>query len=187
MDSKPTREKALEMVKEEVETENLRKHMKAVAKIMEKLAGKLDEDPEKWYRVGLLHDIDYDHTKKEPEKHALKSAEMLEEKLPKDELKAIKSHNHQHTDIDPESKIDKALIASDAVSGLIIATALVMPNKKIEEARKESVLKKFDDSSFAKNIDRERIMRCEEIGLEKEEFIELSLKSLKEIDQELGL
>jgi len=87
----------------------------------------------------------------------------------------------------PSSDMENSLIAADAVSGLIVATALVMPNSKLEEARPESVEKKFDDSSFAKNIDRDRIMYCEELGLDRDEFLELSLKALQKIDEELGL
>jgi len=180
-------EEALEMVKEEVDTENLRKHMYAVAKIMEKIAQEIDKDPEKWYEIGLLHDVDYEETKDNHEEHGLKSAQMLEEKVSEEGLKAIKAHNYEHTDIEPNSDLDNALIAADGISGLIIATALVMPNSKLEEVKKESVLKKFNDSSFAKNVDREKIMYCEELGLDKERFIEISLNALNEINDKLGL
>lgn len=182
-----TREKALEMVKNNVNNKNLRKHMYAVSAIMEKLARELDKDEERWGIVGLVHDVDYEKTKDNPEKHALISAEMLEGKLPEDCLRAIRAHNFKRTGIEPENKMDNALIASDAISGLIVATALVMPNKKIKEARVESVEKKFDDSSFAKSIDREKILFCERLGISRQEFIELSLNALKEINEKLGL
>lgn len=181
------KKKAREMVRDKIDTGNLRKHMYAVSGIMKKLAKELDKDQEKWSKVGLLHDIDYEETKDNHEEHALKSAQMLEEKLPEDALRAIKAHNHKHTGIEPDSDMANALIAADAISGLIVATALVMPNSKIEEARVESVLKKFDDASFAKNIDRDRVMYCEKIGMDKEEFIEISLDALKGINDKLGL
>ncbi len=180
-------DRAEEMVKEKVEEKNLRKHMYAVSAIMGELAEELEEDPEEWRKVGLLHDIDYDETKDNPEKHALKSAEILKDELPEKDLRAIKAHNHKHTGVEPRNDLENGLIAADAVSGLIVATALVMPNSKIEEARVESVLKKFDDSSFAKNIDRDRIMYCEKLGLDKEEFIEISLNALKDVNVKLGL
>ncbi len=178
---------AEKMVRDRVDTENLRKHMYAVSAIMGELAEELDGETELWRRVGLLHDIDYEETKDNPKEHADRSAEILEDKLPQKGLKAIRAHNHQHLDVNPEKDIENALIAADAVSGLIVATALVMPNQKIEEARTESILKKYDDSSFAKNIDRDRILYCQKIGLEKEEFIETSLKALQKIDKKLGL
>ncbi|MFP4045719.1 MAG: HD domain-containing protein [Candidatus Aenigmatarchaeota archaeon] len=180
-------DRALEKVKENVDTENLRKHMYAVSAIMERLAEEFEEDEEKWKLVGLLHDIDYEKTKDNPEKHALLSAEMLEDELPDDCLRAIKAHNSKHTDVEPESRMADALIAADAISGLLVATALVMPNSTLEEVRVESVMKKIDDSSFASNIDRDRIYYCEEIGLDVEEFVELSLEAAQRIHNKLGL
>lgn len=180
-------EKAKELVEEKVSTENLRKHMYAVSAIMEELAKKLRKDPELWARVGLLHDIDYEETKDNPEQHAKKSTEMLEGQLPEKGLEAIKAHNFEHLDVEPETDLDNALIAADAISGLIVATALVMPNKKLEEARVESVVKKFDDSSFAKNIDRDKILYCEKLEMDLEEFVEVSLQALQKIHEKLGL
>ncbi len=182
-----SREEALDMIEENIDTENLKNHMLAVAQIMKRLAEELDKDEEKWEILGLVHDMDYEQTKEKPEKHALKSAEMMEGKVPEDVLRAIKAHNHQHTGVEPENDMEYAIHAADAVSGLIVATALVMPNSKLEEARPESVEKKFDDSSFAKNIDRDRILYCEELGVERDEFLELSFDALKEIDEKLGL
>ncbi|MFW5945747.1 MAG: HD domain-containing protein [Candidatus Natronoplasma sp.] len=182
-----SREEAVEMVENRVDTENLKNHMFAVAQIMKRLAEKMDKDENKWEILGLVHDVDYEETKDNPEKHALQSAEMVEGMVPEDVVRAIKAHNHEHTGVEPKNDMEYAIHAADAVSGLIVATALVMPNGKLEEARPESVEKKFDDSSFAKNIDRDRILYCEELGLERDEFLELSLKALKEIDKKLGL
>ncbi len=182
-----SREKAIKLIEDNIDTENLKNHMFAVAQIMKNLAKELDKDEDKWEILGLVHDVDYEVTKDEPEKHAFRSAEMVEGKVPDDVIRAIKSHNHKHTGVEPKNDIENALIAADAVSGLIVATALVMPNSKLEEARPESVEKKFDDSSFAKNIDRDRILYCENLGLEKDDFLELALRSLQDIDEELGL
>lgn len=180
-------EDAVEKVKDNVGNENLRKHMYAVSAIMERLANRFDKDSEMWKKVGLLHDIDYEKTEDNPEEHALVSAQMLEEELPEKYLESIKSHNFKHTDIEPERDVDYALIAADAISGLIVATALVMPNSKLEEVRVESIEKKFDDSSFAKSIDRDRILYCEKLGLDKEAFFELSLEAMNDISDKLGL
>ena len=175
------------MVKENVKNKNLRKHMLAVAAILKRLALELGEDEIQWEILGIVHDIDYEETQDDPERHALVSAEMLEGKVPEELIRGVKSHNHEHTGIEPRSAMEHALIAADASSGLVIATALVMPNKKLEEARPESVIKKYGDTSFAKNIDRDRILHCKEFGLSKEEFLELSLEALQEIHEELGL
>lgn len=182
-----SKEKALQMMKENVETQNLRNHMKAVAQIMKRVAEELGEDEEKWELLGIVHDLDYEETKDDPELHATKSAEMVEDSVPEEVVRAIRSHNHKHTDVEPKNDMENALIAADAISGLIVATALVMPNGKLEEARSGSVQKKFDDSSFAKNIDRDRILYCEKIGFDRDEFFEVSLRALQEIAEELGL
>ena len=182
-----SKEKALNLIDENIKTENLKKHTWAVGQIMKKLAEELDRDEDKWEILGLVHDLDYEETKDNPENHATKSAKMVEGMVPDDVVRAVKSHNHKHTGVEPKSDMENALIAADAVSGLIVATALVMPNSKLEEARPESVEKKFDDSSFAKNIDRDRILFCEKIGMERDEFLELSLYALQDIEDKLGL
>ena len=83
--------------------------------------------------------------------------------------------------------MEKALIASDAVSGLIIACALVMPSKKLEEVKVKTVKKKFKQKDFARNVSRERILFCEQIGIPREKFFELALNALKGVSDELGL
>ncbi|MFO7991730.1 MAG: HDIG domain-containing protein [Thermoplasmata archaeon] len=180
-------ESAMAMVEKNVDNKNLVNHMLAVSKIMETLASEVDEDEKKWKILGLVHDVDYEETKDDPDRHALVSADMLIGKVPDDIVRAVKSHNFEQTGVEPDNTMEYALIAADAVSGLVVATALVMPNGKLEEARPESVIKKFSDSSFAKNIDRDKILYCEKLGLGRDEFLTLSLKTLQEIDDELGL
>jgi putative nucleotidyltransferase with HDIG domain len=178
---------ALALVDKEIENDNLKKHMLAVSHIMGALAERLSEDDkEKWQLVGLLHDLDYEHTKDNFEKHGLMSAEMLEGELPDECLLAIKAHNVR-TGIEPTSVMAKALIAADAVSGLIIPTALMMPMQKLSEVSAKSLKKKFGDKSFARTVSRENIMVCEELGLERREFFELALEALQPISDDLGL
>jgi len=179
-------EEALELVKKNVSNENLVKHMIAVSEIMGAFAEKLNEDKELWRLVGLLHDIDYERTKDDFDNHGRVSAEMLRGLLPEEGLHAILSHN-ERTGVHPESKMDFALIVSDALSGLIIATALVMPNKRLEEVRVESLMRKFKDKSFARNVDRGRILKAEKLGLELEEAMETGLRALQKIHEKLGL
>lgn len=182
-----SREEAVEMIEENVKNKNLRKHMLAVAAIMKKTAAELGEDVGSWEVLGLVHDIDYEETEGRPEEHALVSAEMLEGKVSDDVIRAVKSHNFEHTGVAPDKSMDHALIAADAASGLVIATALVMPGRKLEEVRPESVIKKYGDTSFARNIDRDRILHCEKFGMDRDGFLELSLEALQEIGDELGL
>ena len=99
---------------------------------------------------------------------------------------AILCHNQAHG-IPLETKLDKALFCADPLTGLIIAAALVRPDKKLAGLELESVKKKFKEKSFAAGANREQIALCSEIGLELEEFIELGLEAMKEIADDLGL
>ena len=181
-----TRQQALDMVRSHVSDEKLVKHMLAVEAIMRALARRLGEDEDLWGLTGLLHDLDYEETKDDFSKHGLRSAEMLEGLLPEEALHAIRSHNDL-TGVEPETKLDLALRASDALSGLIVASALVMPNKKLEEVRVKTLKKKFKAKDFARGDDRDRIRLCEQLGLTLEEFFELGLEAMKAIADQLGL
>lgn len=181
-----SKKEPMDFLNENISNENLKKHMIAVSAIMQGLARKFGEDEEIWMLTGLLHDIDYERVGGNMERHGLVSAEMLEGRLPEECLHAIKAHN-EAIGVKAESLLDKSLIAADAVSGLIVAAALVMPNKSLSEVKVSTLKKKFNDKSFARNVDRNRIKLHEEIGLGFEEFLEIALKSLQRVSAQLGL
>jgi putative nucleotidyltransferase with HDIG domain len=181
------REEAFNLVKKHISKRNILYHVLAVEAIMRSVAQHLGEDEEKWGLVGLLHDVDYEKTEATPEKHSLIAEELLKDTVPEDLIKAIKSHNFKHTGVKPENRMEKALIACDAVSGLLVACALVMPSKKLEDVKVETVAKKFKDKDFARGADRERILKCEEIGIPRDKFFEIALNGLKKIAAEIGL
>ena len=181
------REEAFSLLKKYLKDDKLLKHSLSVEAIMNGVAKSIDEDEKLWSIVGLLHDLDYEYTQGHPEKHAKISADILIGLIPEKGINAIKAHNYLHTDYVPITSIDKSLIASDAVSGLIIATALVMPSKKISDVRFETLLKKFNDKSFAKGCDRNKINLCIDIGIDLNDFLSLSLNALAEISDELNL
>ena len=169
-----------------VKNPNLIKHMIAVSSIMRSLARRLNEDEGLWEAVGLLHDIDYEMVGNDWDKHGLVSAEMIRDLLPEAALHAIKAHNPK-TGVGLESRLDIALIAADSLSGLIIATALMMPGKKIAEVRVKSLINKFKDRSFARGVDRNNILLCEKLGISLDDFFSLGLTALTALSEELGL
>jgi len=181
-----SRQEALELIRSHISNEKLVKHMLAVEAIMRALARELGEDEELWGLTGLLHDLDYEEVQDDFSRHGLRSAELLEGLLPEEALHAIRAHNDR-TGVRPETRLDLALRAADALSGLIVATALVMPNKRLAEVRLKSLKKKFKAKDFARGADRERIKLCEQLGLSLERFLELGLEALKSIADELGL
>lgn len=182
-------EEARDLMEREIETDALRMHMLAVSAIMGALAANLEieeVDKGKWALVGLLHDLDYERTKDNFAQHGLITVEMLSGKLPEDCLYAIKAHNSR-TGFEPNSVMAKALIAADAVSGLIVPTALMMPSRKLADVSVKSLKKKYKDKSFARTVNRENIMICEDLGLERNEFFKLALEALQKISDELGV
>ena len=182
-----TTEQALNLVKENVAKRNIVYHMLAVEAIMRSLAKHFGEDEHLWRLTGLLHDIDYGKTEGTPEKHGILAEEILRGLVPDELIKAIKAHSSQYSHVKPETRMEKALIACDAVSGLLVACALVMPSKKLADVKVETVLKKFKDKDFARGASRKRILLCEEIGILREEFFEIALNGLKNVSKEIGL
>ena len=181
------RNDALKLISDNVKNDKILKHMLAVEAIMRGLAEYFGEDPDKWGLTGLLHDLDYEKTMDTPEKHGLLASDILSNKVPEEVLRAIKAHNFENTGVQPLSRMEKALIASDSLSGLIVACALVMPSKKLDEVKVRTIRKKFKAKDFARGIDRKRILICEEIGLKLDEFFKIALESMKKISDELGL
>jgi len=185
------REEALLLAKENLKKEYMMKHVLAVEAIMRTIAEHLNEDKEKWGLVGILHDVDYerlDFSKPDGAKqHGIMSAEMLEGKVDDEVLQSIKSHNFENTGVEPKTKMDYGLIAADAISGLIVSCALVMPSKKLAEVKPESVVRRYKEKDFARNCSRERIYFCEKLGIDRVKFAEIALKALQNISDSLGL
>lgn len=181
------REQALEELKGRLKNENLIKHSLAVEAIMKELAFYFKEDIDKWGIAGLLHDIDYDKTADDPSKHSLVGAEILESlDVESSVVYAVRAHNDYHG-IERKRKIDKALYCADPVSGLITASALILPSKKLKDVTVEFVLKRMDEKGFAKGANRDQIRSCEQLELSLEKFIEIALDAMKKISDDLGL
>jgi len=198
------REQALELLKRNLNNQNLIKHCLAVEAIMRALAryfneGEEDksssspftiarEDEEKWALAGLLHDIDYERVKDDLSQHSLAGAKMLEELgLDKDICQAVKVHNEAHG-ILPETLMEKSLFVVDPLTGLIVAAALVLPSKEIADLTTENILNRFKEKSFARGANREIIKKCETLlNLKLEEFVKIGLGAMQEIAKELGL
>ena len=180
-----TRDEALELVKSKVKAKNLVKHMLAVEAIMKRVAQHFEEDAEMWGLTGLLHDLDYDETARDFDRHSLLTCEWLKEyDLDQRILYAIRAHPRK---VEPQSKMDWALFAADPLSGLVVAAALMHPTKKLKNVTVEFVLNRFKEKRFAAGASREDIQACEKIDLSLEEFVKLALEGMQSVDQELGL
>lgn len=186
-----TRDQALELLHSNMQNANLRRHCYAVEAVMRALALKFGEDEEKWGVVGLLHDSDYEITKETPAEHTIVTHKWLMDMGETDEeiLSAILSHNYAHTGKnEPKSKMEWSLYSCDELTGLIVACALVKPDKKLSSVTLETVLNKWNTKSFAGGVDRKQIEMCEEkLGISLNDFISISLKAMQEIAPDLGL
>lgn len=182
------REEAFTLLKEKVKDESLIKHMLATEAIMRTLSKRFNEEEEKWGLTGLLHDIDYEETKETPGIHGKIGAEYLKNMgIPDEMVHAVLAHN-ERLGIERTSLLDKALWATDPVTGFIMAVALVRPDRKLATVELRSMKKKFKELKFAAGADREQIKSCEtELNIPLDDFLELGLQALQGIAEELGL
>lgn len=182
----PTRESALALVHEYVDSESLRRHMYSVEAAMRSYAEKFGEDPELFGITGLVHDFDYE---KRPEEHPLPGAEVLRENgYPEEIVHAVLAHYSVRTGVEPQSLLDKTLRACDEVTGLITAAALVRPSRSVMDLEAKSVMKKFKDRAFAAGVDREEVEHSvQDLGVDLKEHIQFVIEAMREVARELGL
>jgi putative nucleotidyltransferase with HDIG domain len=177
---------ALSLMHEFTNNDALRKHMYAVEAAMRVYARKYDQDEEKWAVIGLLHDFDYEVHPTAPD-HPIKGSEILRERgCPEDIRRAILGHA-TYTGVPRDTPAAKVLYACDELCGFITACALVRPNK-IADLEASSVRKKMKDKAFARNVNRDDILKgAEELGVPLDEHITVVISAMKTIAGELGL
>jgi len=183
-----TRDEAVELLDKYIKNEKMKNHCYATEAVMRALARRLGRDEEKWAIAGLLHDLDIELVNGDLNIHGSKTEKILNEKgVEKDIVDAIIMHNETLTGKKRQSEFEHALAAGETITGLIIATALVYPQKKIESVKPKSVIKRMKEKAFAASVNRDNIMECEVIGLSLSEFVEISLDAMKDIGDKLGL
>ena len=182
------REEALELLKKHIKNQNMIKHCLASEAVMKALANKLGEDESKWALTGLLHDLDVEITNADPQKHGLETVRILKGfNLDEDILDAIERHNEEATEKVRETNFHYALAAGETITGMITATTLVYPDKKLASVKPKSITKRMKQKAFAASVNREIIKECEKLGMPLNEFAELSLNAMRTIRDELGL
>jgi uncharacterized protein len=188
-----TYQQAQELVNKYITNQITKLHIRETEVFMRALAKKFDEDEEKWGIIGLLHDIDWDLTKDNSTEHCIKCQEILRDAGASNFLiETIISHGFTNEMI-PQLKekqrtttIQHCLVAAETLTGLIIASALMTPDKKLASLSLESFKKKFKNKKFAERCNRELILECEKVGIPLDEFLQIGLSSLQNIAPELG-
>jgi putative nucleotidyltransferase with HDIG domain len=173
------RQQAIDLLRQHINNERMIFHSLASEAVMRALARRLGRDEEKWGLAGLLHDLDVEITNADPCVHGLETARMLAEMgIDQDIIEAIKLHNEMAAKEPRATEFHHALAAGETITGLIVATSLVYPDKKISSVKPKSVVKRMKEKAFAASVKRENIMECELIGIPLEEFAELSINAM---------
>ncbi|MCI0502470.1 MAG: HDIG domain-containing protein [Fusobacteria bacterium] len=181
------REKAYSLLLEYNQSPSLIKHALAVEGVMKYFAQENNENKEYWGIVGLLHDIDYEMY---PDQHCQKCKEILANAgYNEDFINSVVSHGYGLvSDLKPKHYMEKVLFATDELTGLITAAALMRPSKSVMDIEVKSVKKKFKDKAFAASIDRDIILQgCEMLDLSLDELIEKTILGMRTINKEIGL
>jgi hypothetical protein len=188
-----TREKAIELLNSMPQQESDINHYLETEGIMRNLAKRFEEDTEYWGMIGLLHDVDWALTKNNWEEHCIKAVKILKENGFNDDfIEIVQSHGYGYNEIPKlkdkkrTKKIEYALIASETLTGIIYAYAL-MRGKNISEMNVKGLKKKFKDKKFAANCNRELVKEIEKIGLSLDKFFEMSIEAIKNIKEQIGL
>lgn len=188
-----TREEALKLLNDNMINNNLRRHCYAVEAVMRALAKRFNEDVDSWGIAGLLHDSDYELTKEDNPKvnhtkHALKW--IKEAEAGQDIYDAVAAHAWGYVDgaPEPKTKMQWSLYTCDELTGLIVAVALVKPDKRLASVTVDSVMKKWKQRSFAAGVDRKQIEMCESrLNIPLREFIGIAVSAMQGISNNLGL
>jgi predicted hydrolase (HD superfamily) len=159
----------------------LRAHVRSVEIVMEAYADKFGEDREKWAVTGLLHDADYE---KHPDEHPKIITAILEERGEQEIAHAIHCH-YTKWGYSCESLLDKALLACDELTGLVIAVARLRPNR-LQDMAPKSVKKKFKDKNFAKGVDRDEVrIGVDLLEVDMDEHIRFIIEALRPFEKEV--
>jgi len=181
------RDRAFKLVSNTLNNPNLLKHSLASEAVMRRLATHFGEDPEKWGLAGLLHDLDAE-SQPELATHTQETQRVLFSMGVDEEIvEAICLHNELAHTQRRSTRFHHALAAGETITGLIIATALVYPDKRLASVKPKSVRKRMKEKQFAAGANREIIMECEQIGIPIADFCDLCLNAMQGISQDLGL
>ncbi len=144
---------------------------------------------EEWMMSGLLHDGDYVESVPMDKQGVIVSQWLKEagSEVPSNVEHAMAAHNDS-TGIEPQNLMDWTIRIGDSLTGLIVASPLVLPSKKLADVTVQTVLKRFKEKSFARGSRREQIAMCEEkLGLNLDEFVKICLLSMQNVAHEIGL
>ena len=182
------REEAMELLRKYVKNEKMIAHCLASEAVLRELAVHLGRNSDAWAQAGLLHDLDVEVTNADAYTHGPEGAKWLAEMgLDEDIVDAIGMHNEIATGTARTTEFQHALAAGETITGLIMATALVYPDKKIASVKTKSVTKRMKEKAFAASVKRENILECELIGIPIDTFAAIAISAMCGIADDIGL
>lgn len=187
MEQHISREAAIELLKQYNQDPFHLQHAFTVEGVMRWYAQQMGygEDVDFWGMVGLLHDIDFEQY---PEQHCIKAPELLRAGgVGEQMIHAICSHAYGlSTDIEPVHQMEKVLFATDELTGLIWATALMRPSKSTKDMELKSLKKKYKTKNFAAGCSREVIERgAEMLGWDLDQLLSQTLEAMRVVEDTL--
>ena len=182
-----SREEAIELLNKYLkDKENLKKAVAAEA-IMRKIAKRLNRNEELWGITGLLHNIDYEYTEDNLEERGSLSFQLITGLIPDAGVNAIMGTNYVYTEYVPVRSIDKALIAVVSLIRLIFKVIKSTSSRKISDVELPVMYEKFKDTTYIEISDQKKIGLINDIGINEQEFLKISLDALKEISDEIDI
>ena len=182
-----SRENATKLLNQHIQNANMIKHCVASEAVLRAIAQKLNKNQEEWGLAGLLHDIDVEITQADPYKHGPYAAIMLDGLLTPEAIDAIVMHNEMASGKERTTVFQHALAAGETITGLIMATAMVYPDRKLASVKTKSITKRMKEKAFAASVKRENILECELFGIPINDFAEMALIAMQKISSELGM
>ena len=183
-----TRDESFALLQQHIKNDKLIKHCLATEAVMKALARKLGQDEEKWGTAGLLHDLDAETTATDFSRHGRETEKILAENgYDPEVVDAIVMHNEPAEGPKRSTIFHHALAAGETITGLIVATTLVYPDKKLASVKSSSIVKRMKEKLFAASVNRDTIRECEKIGIPLDEFAVLALDAMRGISGQLGL
>ena len=178
-------EAARALARSKTEKDITYRHLVSVEGVMRRLGRHFGEDEHTWALTGLFHDLDQDQTGNDLDRHAYLAAEWLREAdVDPVVINGVLAHAHPAYQTD---RMSKGIVAADAVAGLLVASALVRPERSAG-MKVSSVKKKLKEKAFAPGVNREEIAQAEpNLGLTLDEFIGLGIEGVQEVAPEIGL
>jgi len=184
----PDRQEAVTLLEAHVRDGRMRSHSYASEAVMRALARRLGKDEDLWGMAGLLHDLDIELVEGDLTRHGLEAVRILRDRgYDAEMIDAILRHNETASQLPRETDFQHALAAGETITGLITATAMVQPDRKVASVKVKSVVKRMKEKAFAASVRRENILECEAIGIPLPEFAELSLAAMCDVHDRLGL